>query len=148
MSEPQNGEYTYWKRPWNQWVVLAAGFLQLASLRMNIQEYQDIYDAGIFSASEWEIYAAEQIWRCILNGTLAACLLGIFVTGRFAKNRKAAKLMEGLLLLIMATLLAGMGMRLQLYLSGGKCIVWLLLVLIALGGAIYDLLQFRKAQRG
>ena len=34
--------YTYWKKPWAKWCVLAAGLLQLLALWINLNDYRQV----------------------------------------------------------------------------------------------------------
>lgn len=78
--EHSNG-FTYWKRPWYQWLILAAAILQLLCLWINLQEYHDLSAAGILTGSAWADYAAQKRSQCALNGLLAACFSGHFLIG-------------------------------------------------------------------
>ena len=44
--------FTYWKRPWHKWLILAAAVLQLLSLWLDLRQYRQIVDARVFSAAE------------------------------------------------------------------------------------------------
>lgn len=136
--------YTYWKRSWHKWLILAAAILQLLCLWMNVREYREYAAAGILSASAWAVYAAQKIWQCALNGVMAACFSGVFLIGMFAQSQRAARLAEGVLLLLLAAACGGAGMALHLFSRSGKGLLWVLILLIALGGAAYDLWQYRK----
>lgn len=137
-------EFTYWKRPWHKWLVLAAALLQLLCLWMNIQECNDISKAGILSASEWADYVAQKNWQCAINGMMAACCLGTFFVGLFVRSQKEARLIDGLLLLFLALAWGVTGVALQLISLSGKGLFWLLILLIAFGGAAHSLLQYYK----
>ena len=93
--EHSNG-FTYWKRPWYQWLILAAAILQLLCLWMNLQEYHDLSAVGILTGSAWADYAAQKRSQCALNGLLAACFSGHFLIGICAHSPKAARLAEGI----------------------------------------------------
>lgn len=137
-------EFTYWKRPWHKWLVLVAVFSQFLCLWMNIQEYNDISRAGILSASEWANYVAQKNWQCAINGVLVVCFLGTFLIGIFAQSQKGARLIEGLFLLFLALAWGVVGFTLHLISLSGKGLFWSLILLMASGGAIYDLLQYHK----
>ena len=98
----QSDNFTYWKRPWHKWIVLAAALVQLLCLWTNIQEYRFVSGTEIFSSSGWARYAVQQGLQCALNGMMAAAFLGIFLIGIWTRSQRAARLAEGLLLLFLA----------------------------------------------
>lgn len=136
--------FTYWKRPWHKWLIITVAIAQLLCLWMNVQQYREISQAGILSPSEWESYAVQTLFQCALNGLAATGFLGIFLTGILAQNQKVARLAEGLLLLVLALILAVVGFALQLTSEGSIRIVWGLLLLLTLGGSVYTLLINRN----
>ena len=111
---------------------------------MNIQEYNNLSKVGIFSASEWASYISQKNWQCAINGVLAVCFLGAFLIGVFARNQKEARLIERLFLLFLALAWGIIGFMLHLISLSAKGLFWILILLIAFGGAIYNLLQYRK----
>ena len=110
--------FIYWRRPWQKWLVLIAGILQLINLSLNVQEYKDIAKVGIFSSYEWESYAVQQSFVCALNGLTAAIFLGIFLIGIFARSQKV-------------------GSVLQITSQSTAKIIWGLLLVATFGGSIY-----------
>ena len=144
MLDKKRTEFIYWKRPWHKWVVLVATLLQLPGLWMNIQEYNNISRIEILSAAEWASYASQKYWQCAISGVLIICLLGTFLIGTFAQSWKGAKLSEGFLLLFLAFAWGIAGFVLHPLSSIGKGLFWTLILLIAFGGAVYNLLQYRK----
>jgi len=131
-------EFVYWKRPGYKWVVLAAAVLQILCLWMNVREYNRIFAAGILSASEWEAYAASKIWQCALNGLLVYCFAGSFMIGMFVKSRREARMAETVFSLILALAWGAAGFLLHLFSASAKGAVWALILLIAIGGAVYN----------
>lgn len=140
----QAERFTYWKRPWHKWIILAAAALQLLCLRMNVQEYGRLSGSGIFSGSEWERYAVANNFKCAVNGMAAAGFLGIFLIGLLTRSQKSARLTEGLLLLFWALAWGAAGLVLSLTSPGGNRIVWAFILLLTLGGGIYSLWQYRS----
>lgn len=136
--------FTYWKRPWHKWLILATAVLQLLCLWMNIREYHNVSAAGILSVSEWASYAAQKNFQCALNGMMAACFLGIFLIGILAHSQKVARPAEGILLLLLAFAWGVTGLALRLFSLSGKGLFGVLILILALGGAAYDLLKYRK----
>ena len=143
--EHSNG-FTYWKRPWYQWLILTAAILQLLCLWMNLQEYHDLSAAGILTGSAWADYAAQKRSQCALNGLLAACFSGHFLIGICAHSPKAARLAEGIFLLLLALAWGAAGLALQLFSRNGKGALAVLILASALTGAVYSLLKFRKSR--
>ena len=136
--------FTYWNRPWQKWAVLTAAVLQLLCLWMNIREYNSISAAGILSASQWAEYAAQKSFQCVLNGMVAAYFSGIFLIGILVHSQKAARLAEGILLLLLAFAWGAAGFALPLFSLNGRGIFGVLLLVLMLAGAAYGLWQYRK----
>lgn len=140
----KRSDFIYWKRPWQKWVILVAALLQLLCLWMNIQEYNDILNAGILSPSEWANYASQKIWQCAINVLMTACLMGVFLVGVFARSKKAAQLMEGLLLLLFALAWGVAGFALHPFSSIGRGLFWSIILLISFGGAVHGFWQYSR----
>ncbi|MCI8608777.1 MAG: hypothetical protein HFE73_03940 [Firmicutes bacterium] len=136
----KDASYTYWKRPWHKWAILLAALSQFLCLLMNIQEYNDISAAGIFSASEWTVYASQKTFQCAINGMAAACFSGILLIGSLARSKRATQLAEGLLLLILGLTWGAAGFALHL----NSKVLWLVILLLAFGGAFYDFYTYKK----
>ncbi len=143
MHEKRDG-FSYWKRPWYKWLILATAILQLLCLWMNIREYHRIFTAGILSASEWAGYAASKKWQCAINGVLSSCFLGTFLIGIFAQSQRAARLAESVLLLLLSLAWGAAGFVLHLFTPSMKGLFWVLILLIAFGGAVHGFWQYRK----
>lgn len=144
MREGKRDGFTYWKRPWDKWLILAAAILEILSLWMNLQEYNRISAAGFLSASEWADYAAQKGLQCGLNGILAASFFGIFLIGAFARSQRRARLAEGVLLLLLALAWGAVGAASHLALRNGQGFLWGLLLLLAFGAAAYKFWRYRK----
>ena len=136
--------FTYWKRPWHKWIILAAAILQLLCLWMNLREYNDIAAVGILNASEWASFAVQKIFQCALNGITAACFFGFFLIGILVHSQKALRLAEGILLLFLAFAWGATGLSLQLFSLHGKGLFSIILFILMLAGAAYGFLQWRK----
>jgi len=137
-------KFTWWKHPWQKWLLLAAGLLQLPCLWMNIQEYQRISAAGILSASEWAGYSSKQMTSCTCNALAAACFLGAFFIGLCARSEKTA-LLAGTVFLSVLTVAWGVaGCGLHLFSVSLPGLFYAFILLLLLGGAVYSLLKYRK----
>lgn len=145
MSTEKPSSYTYWKRPWQKWLVLIAGLLQVATLWLLVQEYRDVAAAGILSSTAWESYAVQQSFTCAINGMTATVFLGIFLIGTFARSRKMARMAEGTFLLVLALVWGVVGFVLRLTTQGGIRISWALLLVAALVGSVFT---FWKSHNG
>lgn len=139
--------FTYWKRPWGKWCILAAGLLQLAALWGNIGEYrqyQDLAARGVISPSLLATLAADCNYSCALNGMAAAGFLSVFLIGCFARSQRAARLAEGCSLLGLALVWSVMGFGLGLAVSDGQKILWAVFLLLFAAGGAYSLWKVRS----
>lgn len=144
-GENQDG-FSFWKRPWHKWLILAAAILQLLCLWMNMREYSDISAAGILSDSEWADYAASKIWECAMNGLLLSCFSGTFLIGIFVQSQRAAWLAEGVYLLLLSFAWGLTGFALHLFSPDRKGLFVVSILLIAVGGAVHSFYQYRKSR--
>lgn len=136
--------FSYWKRSWHKWFVLAAAGIQLLSLWMNLREYRAISAAGVFSASELTGYAVSKMWLCMINGLLAGSFLGVFLIGMFAQSQRMARLSDGVLLLLLFFVWGAAGVALRPFPSVREGFFWALILLTAFGGAVYSFWQCQK----
>jgi hypothetical protein len=145
-NNEQSEKFTYWKRPWQKWLVFIGGTSQIIALFLNIQEYNEIaiIKDKLFSAVEWESYARQQSFQGALNGFIAAIFLGCFLVGIFSQSKKVAYIAEGLLLLILAVAWGFVGFTLQLASVHGIKIIWGLLLLLTFCGSVYAFCKSRK----
>lgn len=144
MHNKKRSEFTYWKRPWHKWAILIAALAQLLCLWMNIQEYNQISKSDFLTASEWTDYMTQKNWQCSISGLLIICFLGIFLIGILARSPQMAKLLETLLLLFLTLAWGVTGFTFHLFSSYSKGIFGSLILLIAFGGTVHNLLQYRK----
>lgn len=145
MRNDGTGEFSYWKRPWHKWIVLAASLLQLPVLWMNLLDYRQVAAAGIFSPPELTKYTAQVCLQCGSNGLLAAGFLGIFLIGVGARTKQSARRAEGLLYLLLAAGWAAAGTALHQLSLSGRGLWWTGTLIVLLGCGIYDLLTYKKA---
>lgn len=71
--------YTYWKKPWAKWCVLAAGLLQLLALWINLNDYRQVSSVWdqIMSEDAWKSYASNMLFNWFaerLYGANVLCL--------------------------------------------------------------------------
>ena len=100
MKHPESKEknqadnYVGWKKPWHKWVVLTAGIVQLISFFVDVNEYREIANSGIFSDTAWEMYSMLKREQFSIKLLSAICLLIVFVIGTFAKDKITLKRAE------------------------------------------------------
>lgn len=133
-----NPNFTYWKYRWQPWLLLFVAVLQLLLLWSGIHDYRIVLDAGIFSPEQLAAYIPQQQFKCVLSGILALTFLGIVLIGAVARSQRAARLLEGLLLLLLAGAMAAAGVVFHFYGAGGSVrFLWLFMLLLFLGGSLY-----------
>lgn len=145
-NNKQLTEYTYWKRPWQKWLVFIGGISQIIALFLNVQDCKQIAGVKdlIFSAAEWENYALQQSFQIAINGILAAIFLGCFLIGITSRSKKEASMAEGLLLLIISIVWGFVGLIFQFTTVTGTAIIWSILLVISFCGSIYSFYKIRK----
>ena len=139
--------YTYWKKPWAKWCVLAAGLLQLLALWMSLSDYWEVSSVWnhIMSEDAWKSYASQTILSCSIKAFTAVLFFGILIVGGAARSEKAARRGEGILLLTLALFWGAAGACFPLLrFSGQGHFWWLLLLLMALSGGVFSLRKSRK----
>ncbi|MBS6218152.1 MAG: hypothetical protein KH704_14725 [Clostridiales bacterium] len=144
--------FSYWKYPYQKWLLFLAGVLQLLCLLLNVGEYQKyrrILDTGFLSASQWEVYSVGQFCQCALNGMAAALFFGILLIGRSVRSFQSSRRSEGMLLLCMAALWAVAGPLLRFPAFGATYFFWgLILVSLLFGSAFSFWRSFKKTDNG
>ena len=128
--------FSYWKRPWHRWVILVVGILQLVALWLHIQEYRNLADVQerVFSAAEWEQIAAQQLMQCSISALLAAVFFSVFIIGHFSRSKRSARLADGILCVVLGLAWGAAGLLLPMRYSTGDTVIWLVILLLALGG--------------
>lgn len=140
-KETQDTGYTFWKRPWGKWCVLAGAVLQLAAMEMKLREYRTVIDSGVFSETARAEYIAGTRLSLACSGLLTAMLLGEFLVGCLVRSKKQELLAEGVLLLALSAAWAAAYWALDLYSTRGRTGIFFLVLL--LGGAGYCLWKWR-----
>ena len=120
MKHPESKEknqadnYVGWKKSWHKWVVLTAGIVQLISFFVDVNEYREIANSGIFSDTAWEMYAMLKREQFSIKLLSAICLLIVFVIGIFAKDKITLKRAEIFALLSILIIWVVIGICFQL----------------------------------
>lgn len=136
--------FSYWKYSYQKWMILIVGILQVICLILNIQEYQKVEEAAIFSGSKWSEYAAQQILQCLIHGILAVEFLGIFGIGILVRSRKSAHLWEGILTLLIAVVWGVTGLWFSLTSSMLSAVIWIVFLVLASGYSIFSFWRSRQ----
>lgn len=150
MGDIQKQEgFSYWKRPWHQWLFLAVGILQLLALWSNVGEYSRISAAAARGAFDswpdfWPEYMAGKIQMCANNAIMALCFLGAFLIGRRVRSKKAAQKAEGILFLLLALVTGAVLWGCSLSPTGVRVLFWVCIMLVCLGGAAHRFWKYRK----
>ena len=136
--------FTYWKKPWLKWVVLAAAIGQGLLLYEKIREYQFVVEAGIFSEEELLQYMAQQRFSCLISGVAILGFLGIFLIGSIAKSKRGARLVEALLLIAMAVVIAVCVVAWRETFTQAMLVVCLSFSIFTMGTGLYTLIKHIK----
>ena len=142
MKKDTGGEnFTYWKRPWAKWCVLAGAVLQLAAMEMKLREYRTVVDSGVFSEQVRAEYIAGTRLSLACSGLLAAMLLGAFCIGCLARSKRQARLAESVLFLVLAAAWAGAYFLLGMHTRG---LIWAVFLVMLLGSGGYSFWEWKK----
>ena len=133
-KETQDTGYTFWKRPWGKWCVLAGAVLQLAAMEMKLREYRTVVDSGVFSETARAEYIAGTRLSLACSGLLAAMLLGAFCIGCLVRSKKQEWLAQGVLCLVSAAAWAAAYWALDLYSTRGRTGIFFLVLLLGCAG--------------
>ena len=130
--------FNYWKRPWHRWIVWSGGILQIVALWLHIQEYRNLADVQerIFSAAEWEQIAAQQLMQCSISALMATVFFGILIIGHFSHSKRSARLADGILCVVLGLAWGVAGLLLPMRYSTGDTVLWIVILLLALGGGV------------
>lgn len=140
-------DFSYWKYPWQPWLVLLVVVLQLLLLRSGIHDYRILAAAGVFSPEELRAYLLQQSFSCTLSGSLAFLFLGLFLIGTFARSRRAADLSGAVLFLLLFCGLAVCGLAFGFYKAPASIsALWIVYLLLSLFGSLYDVYRGKKGQ--
>ena len=95
-------QFTFWKRPWEKWIVLLAAAVHFICLWINISDYQEFYGVmeQIFSTNEFEKWKTEKLYQCSIYGIATVIFLGEFLIGTLSHRNRTAEMAGGLFLLI------------------------------------------------
>lgn len=142
MKKDTGGEnFTYWKRPWAKWCVLAGAVLQLAAMEMKLREYRTVVDSGVFSEQVRAEYIAGTRLSLACSGLLAAMLLGAFCIGCLARSKRQARLAESVLFLVLAAAWPGAYFLLGMHTRG---LIWAFFLVMLLGSGGYSFWEWKK----
>ena len=129
-------QHIYWKRPWQKYVCLVAGALQLLLLAGNLRDWRKIAGSGILSSDALAEYAAKASMLALLEGLCAALLFSAVIIGAVCPSRAAARRAEGGTLLGAALAWGIAGPLLPLWNAPASRWEWGIgLALLALSGA-------------
>ena len=142
-------QFTYWKHPWEKWIVLLVAAVQLISLWFNISNYQEMSGVmeRIFSVAEYEQWKTEKLFQCSIYGIATAIFLGEFLIGALCHSKKTAEMTGGLLLLIVGISWLIVGFILGFASLGNQKIIWLLLNSCAIVVGIFFMWKSRRNEK-
>lgn len=89
------------KRPWVRWLMLAVAVLELWLVWAEIQDYQQIAAADIFSPEAFAAWAAGERFQWLVYGTLAAIFLFNFAIWKLHQNARPLYIAEGIFFLLL-----------------------------------------------
>ncbi len=133
-------EFSYWKKAWHKWIVFAAGIIQIPLLLRNIANYNIVIEADIFTPEKLSEYILNQRFNCLTNILCAVVFIGLFIVGCLARDKKSARLGEGILALAVAAALT-VGIILSWNVIHGIW-GWVTLLTVIWFSVVYSFVQF------
>lgn len=142
MKKDTGGEnFTYWKRPWAKWCVLAGALLQIPGISGRLREYRLISAGELLGELAKAEYAERAKFGLACSGILMAVLLGAFCIGCLARSKRQARLAESVLFLVMAAAWAGAYFLLGMHTRG---LIWAVFLVMLLGSGGYSFWEWKK----
>lgn len=143
--------FTYWKKPYAPWVVLGCIFLQIWSLYVRIQDFQDVsrpeISGALFTLEEWEGYATSQHFGFAISAFVIVLFSGCLLIGAVARSQKEVDLYSGILYAVMSVCLVILAVLLPVFSQTGMALLWTLLLAVSLGGIVYTVYQVIKTTK-
>lgn len=138
-NDNSSEQFTYWKRPWEKWIVLLLAVINFIYLWINISSYQEFYSVmeQIYSANEFEKWKIEKLIQCSLHGIGTAVFLGEFLIGALSHRKRTAEMAGGLFLLITGISWLMIGFMLGFASLDNWKIFWILFSSCAIAIGIY-----------
>lgn len=140
----QKESFSYWKRPYQKWIVLAAAVFQLVALAMNLKDLGEIAGSGALSDSERELYLIEKSLQCAIFAMTTLLFFGGFLIGCFVKSHRAARTAEGGMLVCLTLAWGVAGGVLHLATAEESQMLWGFILVLAIGGSIYSFWKARN----
>ena len=135
MKKDTGGEnFTYWKRPWAKWCVLAGALLQIPGIGGRLREYRLISAGELLGELAKAEYAERAKFGLACSGILMAVLLGAFCIGCLVRSKKQEWLAQGVLCLVSAAAWAVAYWALDLYSTRGRTGIFFLVLLLGCAG--------------
>ena len=136
------------KRPWARWLMLAVAILELWLIWSDIQNYQQIAAADIFSPEGFAAWAAERRFLWLIYGLLAAVFLFSFATWKVPQNTRKMNCAESVLfgVLDVAWGISALCLPFRL-LDGWNQLLWCMMAAALLGGTGYELWKYCKRRK-
>ncbi len=146
MKRYQKAEFTYWRKPWHKWIVLALVVIEIVCVLHLWDEYRFVCDNAtkLFAEEAFKAYQINQIFTMLLFSLCAFTFFACFVVGMFAKTRKAARLSEGVFFAVMAIAWIAASFVVPFIVPGGPRFRWGMLLVVLIGAAVYSYMESRK----
>ena len=105
-------DFTYWKHPWQKWLLLLAAGLVLIGLVQLLSDFRELTAVGdrIFSPDLLARTLAAAKMRLLLNGLLLIACVWSLLTGLLAHRKQSARFSE-LVLALVLTAVYGIGLK-------------------------------------
>ncbi len=144
----KNETFSYWKKPYQKWLLLLGSILLLTTLYFRIQDFITISNPEIrnelFSQSGWENYLMQQYFSFAMNSIIISIFLGCFIIGCVVKSEKVARRSEGILLISLGGIWCIIGLLIGISTDVIALLIWIILLISILIGGIYSFWKSRR----
>ena len=140
--EPE--KFNYWKKPWGPLAVLAAGVLQLILAIQRWGDYRNVQRVAdqLFTPEQYLQYSNSTLTQILLLGLAAAGMLSIFFIGVLSRRESQARLLELILLSVLAAAVLGWALSPH---AAAPVILWVIAVVLLVGIAL-GLREYKRAK--
>ena len=139
--------FSYWKKPYEKWLLLLQGILVFITLYFDMKNFIDISDPEyrnrIFTQIEWQNYVMKRYFSFTISILLISIFIGLFIIGCVVKREKTARRSEGILFIVLGILWCFIRVPIKI-LDDFTLNIWVILLICIVVGAFYSIYKSIK----